>query len=101
MPSAEQSKYLAGFIITYNRVNILPDTVEKILAQSFPPEKLLIVDNSEGTETEEWVKTVPHLPLHYYRVGYNSGPAGGAAIGLQKLAEEGYEWIYWGDDNDP
>jgi glycosyltransferase involved in cell wall biosynthesis len=95
------TKFLAGFIITYNRVNILPDTVEKILAQSFPPEKLLIVDNSEGTETEEWVKTVPHLPLQYYRVGYNSGPAGGAAIGLQKLAEEGYKWIYWGDDNDP
>lgn len=101
MPTTYKAKYLAGFIITYNRVNLLPSTVEKILAQSFPPEKLLIVDNSEGTETEEWVKTVPHLPLQYYRVGYNSGPAGGAAIGLQKLAEEGYEWIYWGDDNDP
>jgi GT2 family glycosyltransferase len=34
-------------------------------------------------------------------MGYNAGPAGAAKAGLERCAEEGLDWIYWGDDNDP
>lgn len=91
----------SGFIVTYNRPKILFHTLEKVFSQSLPPEKLWIIDNSEGFETEKLIQTLVNLPLVYFRMGYNAGPAGASAKGLELVSQAGYEWIYWGDDNDP
>ena len=90
-----------AFIMTYERETILIDTIDKVLSQTFPPEKILIVDNSATQKTAELMLTLHNPKVVYHKVGYNSGPAGAAAIGLQLLAAEGYDWIYWGDDDDP
>lgn len=94
-------KYFAAFIMTYERASILHLTIEKILNQTYPPEKILVVDNSESLETRNLIERMNYSVIDYYRVGYNAGPAGAAKIGLQILAEQGYDWIYWGDDDDP
>lgn len=94
-------KKFAAFVMTYERESILQDTIHKIFSQTFPPEKILIVDNSISLNTEKLIISLNDPRVKYHRVGYNSGPAGAAAIGLRMLAEEGYEWIYWGDDDDP
>ncbi len=94
-------KHLAAFIMTYQRYNLVEEAVYKLLNQTWPPDKILVVDNSPDTLTESLVKTINSPIVQYHRVGYNAGPAGAARIGLVKLAEEGYEWIYWGDDDDP
>ena len=90
----------AGFLMTYERVDILEKTIEKILSQSIAPEKLLIVDNSESNSTELMIKRLENPILMYHKVGQNSGPAGAAKIGLEVLSQEGFDWIYWGDDDD-
>lgn len=95
------NKLLAGFIITYNRPDVLSKTIEQLFAQTFPPEKLWIIDNSEGDETEEMINSLSTFPLQYERMGYNAGPAGAAAKGLELVGDAGFDWIYWGDDNDP
>jgi len=38
------NKKFAAFIVTYNRAEILMDTIQKIMSQTLPPEKLLIVE---------------------------------------------------------
>ena len=91
----------AGFIITYNRAPILEETIRMILAQSYPPTKLLVMDNSENHDTYNLVNSLSITQLEYYRMGYNAGPSGAAKVALQRLVNEGYEWIYWGDDDDP
>jgi GT2 family glycosyltransferase len=91
----------AGFIITYNRPNILKETIEQVFAQTLPPEKLWIIDNSEGNETGIMIDSLSEFALEYIRMGYNAGPAGAAAKGLEIVGNAGYDWIYWGDDNDP
>lgn len=91
----------AAFIMTYERSELLPDTIDKILSQTIPPEKILIVDNSATDKTRELIASLANPKLEYHRVGYNSGPAGAAYYGLKMLKEEGYDWIYWGDDDDP
>ncbi|MCM4157103.1 glycosyltransferase [Gramella sp. AN32] len=98
---SEDVKFFAGFIITYHRSHLILETLEKILNQSFPPEKILIVDNSNDSKTKKVIRNFNNPRLEYYKVGYNSGPAGGSKIGLEKLAAEGFKWIYWGDDNNP
>lgn len=90
----------AGFLMTYERAEILQQTIEKIFSQTLLPEKLLIVDNSESDSTELLIRKLNNPKLAYHRVGYNSGPAGAAKIGLELLSNEGFDWIYWGDDDD-
>ncbi len=91
----------AGFIITYNRPVKLTETIEKVLSQTYSPEKLWIIDNSDNEDTERKINTLTYENVIYHKVGYNAGPAGAAKIGLCLAAEEGVDWIYWGDDDDP
>jgi GT2 family glycosyltransferase len=90
-----------AFIMTYERAQILGDTIERIFNQSLPPEQILIVDNSESLDTKILIENLRHPKIAYHRVGYNAGPAGAAKIGLEKLTAQGFNWIYWGDDDDP
>lgn len=92
---------LGGFIITYNRPKIICETVRSIFAQSYPPEFLWIIDNSENLDTDHAIASLLDSRVRYYRMGYNAGPAGAAAKGLELCASEDVDWIYWGDDNDP
>jgi GT2 family glycosyltransferase len=92
----------AAFIMTYERSHLIDETVQKLLDQTFPPEKILIIDNSLTVQTERWFNQKENKEkLEYYRVGKNIGPAGAAKIGLEQLASQGFDWIYWGDDDDP
>lgn len=90
-----------GFVITYNRPQILVDTLGKLFAQSHPPEFIWVIDNSENLETDHAIASLmdPRIKLH--RMGYNSGPAGAAKKGLELCSQEGADWILWADDNDP
>lgn len=87
--------------MTYQRADILPQTLQALLNQTFPPQYILVVDNSHDHATEKLISDLSNPHIGYHRVGYNSGPAGAAHFGLKILAEQGYQWIYWGDDDDP
>jgi glycosyltransferase involved in cell wall biosynthesis len=91
----------AAFIMTYERVSLLKNTIDTILAQTVAPEKILVVDNSESYATQELVQSLNYPRVFYHRMGYNAGPAGASKFGLEQLTKEGYEWIYWCDDDDP
>ena len=93
-------KKFAAFVVTFNRAEILMDTINKIMTQTLPPEKLLIIDNGDTDETKKKLDEL-YPQVAYHRMGYNAGPAGGDKVALEMLAKEGYEWIFWGDDNDP
>lgn len=101
MSNSIGENYFAGFIMTYERAGIITDTIDKIFAQTFPPQKLLIVDNSLSYDTKDVIERLNNPKIEYYRVGKNIGPAGASKIGLEKLTEQGFKWIYWGDDDDP
>lgn len=91
----------AAFIMTYERPEIVLKTIEILRSQNLPPEYLLVIDNSLSHDTEELLKPMRSINVGYYRVGENSGPAGAARIGLQKLSEMGFQWVFWGDDDNP
>ncbi|WP_034920715.1 glycosyltransferase [Gillisia sp. CAL575] len=91
----------AAFVMTYERSEIILDTISKILGQTFPPKVILIVDNSHSVLTEKAIQDQEFQNVIYHQVGYNSGPAGAAYYGLKELTRLGYDWIYWGDDDNP
>jgi GT2 family glycosyltransferase len=90
----------AAFIITFNRPEILSETIDALCKQTLPPKYILIIDNGEKHIDTEVLKK-KSIPCHLYITGNNLGPAGGAAIGLKTLAEQGFNWIQWIDDDDP
>ena len=89
------------FVITRNRPSVLKNTLEEIFNQTLPPQSVLIVDNSDNEATLLMYEQANDSRLQYHKVGYNSGPAGGAKIGMEILFAQGYEWVVWGDDDDP
>lgn len=99
--SIYRENFFAAFLMTYERPKIILKTLDILLHQTFPPSYILVVDNSETFHTEEAVKKLQNPAVGYYRVGYNSGPAGAAKIGLEELTKKGFKWIYWGDDDNP
>jgi GT2 family glycosyltransferase len=90
-----------AFIITYRRPSVLLETINSIFSQTYPPELVWIIDNSENVETGKMVASMLDSRVNYFYMGYNSGPAGAAAKGLELCGKAGLDWIYWGDDNDP
>ncbi|HEY5750349.1 MAG TPA: glycosyltransferase [Chryseolinea sp.] len=94
-------KRFAAFIMTYERPQEVLRMIAKLFDQSYPPEKILVVDNSASVHTQEAIGVLNDPRIEYLRTGYNAGPAGAAGIGLKKLAADGFSWIFWGDDNDP
>ena len=91
----------AAFVMTYERPSFLADTIDKLFKQTFPPQKILVIDNSKSYDTENLVRSLNDKRVSYHRVGKNIGPAGASKIGLQMLVGEGFDWISWGDDDDP
>lgn len=91
----------AAFIITYERPVEVLRMVERLFSQTAAPEKILVVDNSASHKVRECLDQLGEKRVSYLRMGYNSGPAGAAHAGLRELTSQGYDWIYWGDDNDP
>lgn len=90
-----------GFVITYNRPDVLQVTLDKLFTQTCPPEIIWVIDNSENLETDHAIASLLDSRIKYFRMGHNAGPAGAAAMGLKLCFEEGLDWILWADDNDP
>lgn len=90
-----------GFVITYHRPKVLLETLKKLFAQTYPPELIWVIDNSENLETDHAIATLGDPRVKYYRMGYNGGPAGAAVRGLKLCFQDGLDWILWADDNDP
>lgn len=91
----------AAFVMTFNRPATLRATLTSLLAQTVPPEEILVIDNAASPATASVVASLDNAALSYQAMPENLGPAGAAAFGLQYFYARDFEWIYWGDDDDP
>lgn len=96
-------KKVTAVIVTYNRLDMLKETVDSVLNQSYPC-NLLIVNNNSTDGTEQWVKDfIPsHPTISYINTKKNIGGAGGFNIGIKNAVKKecDYVWIM-DDDCDP
>lgn len=92
---------LGAFAITYNRPNILLQTLDVIFKQTVTPECVLIIDNGASDATRAAVEGYGRAEIRYVAMKENLGPAGAAAYGLRTLVTEGFQYVLWIDDDDP
>ena len=92
---------LGGFMTTLNRPHLLKETLLLLQAQTRRPDHILVIDNANASDTRDVLASFPSSWVTYHGMPDNVGPAGAAAFALERLSAEGYDWIYWGDDDNP
>ena len=51
-----EKKKVCAVVVTYNRKALLLECVQAILRQSYPIEKIVIIDNASTDQTEEYLE---------------------------------------------
>lgn len=87
-------------IVTYNRLELLKEGIQALLAQSSSCD-ILIVDNASTDETSLWAATFAktHDSVFYENTGANLGGAGGFNYGMRRGVEMGYRFVWIMDDD--
>jgi GT2 family glycosyltransferase len=86
-------------IVTYNRLALLQECVEAVLLQTFPPGKIIIVNNASTDGTKDYLATLPSSQFVVINQEKNTGGAGGFNTGMKKSVEIGADWTWLMDDD--
>jgi rhamnopyranosyl-N-acetylglucosaminyl-diphospho-decaprenol beta-1,3/1,4-galactofuranosyltransferase len=92
---------IAGIVVSRSRPEILRATLDAILAQEPPPDRLILVDN-DATEAVRGViaeVTSVHDAIDVVQLDHNSGAAGGFHAGLEAALRSGVEMACCFDDD--
>jgi len=92
------SENICAVIVTYNRKELLRECLKAVLAQTRPPEHVLVVDNASTDGTPEMLQEeFPQVEV--LCLPENQGSAGGFYAGMKKAYEEEYGWLWLMDDD--
>ncbi len=91
-----------GVLVTFRRPEQLASTLHAVTEQTRALHHLIVVDNAPTLETRAIVGNVAPS-AEYVAAPENLGPAGGIALGMERLLEMADEddWIITLDDDDP
>ncbi len=87
---------VAVVIVTYNRLSMLQKTVEAVCSQTYPPDFIIVVNNSSTDGTEEWLRNRNDVITITQP---NTGGSGGFYTGFKTSFESGADWIWCMDDD--
>lgn len=83
-------------VVTYNRLDLLKETIAGLRGQSRKLDEIIIINNSSTDGTLAWLEQQTDLTVITQP---NCGGAGGFARGIGYGFEHGYDWIWCMDDD--
>ena len=87
-------------IVTHDRVDLLKQSVEGMLRQSYELNKIIIVDNASTDGTRAYLRSIKKNPkLDLVLLKKNVGSAGGFFYGIQRAYALGCDHIWTMDDD--
>jgi GT2 family glycosyltransferase len=89
---------VAVVVVTHNRADLLARMLDGLVAQTHPPDTVIVVDNASGDHTQQ-VLDRHDLPLQVIRSEENVGGAGGFRIGMETAYAAGWDRIWLMDDD--
>lgn len=105
---------LASVVVTFNRKQLLIETLNALIQQSTPLVTIYIIDNQSTDGTPDYLHThgfidkctdfskkmvKPPTFIYYVRLTANIGGAGGFHEGLKLAQADGHDWIWLLDDD--
>jgi rhamnopyranosyl-N-acetylglucosaminyl-diphospho-decaprenol beta-1,3/1,4-galactofuranosyltransferase len=93
---------ICAIVVTYNRKELLCECLDALLAQTYPPQRIYVIDNNSGDGTYALLDQKGHLTnpcIDYEKLPENIGGAGGFSHGLQKAHRAGHDFYYLLDDD--
>lgn len=97
MKSLAVKPYFSVIIPTYNRADIISETIESVLCQTFSDFELLIIDNGSSDRTRDVVLEFDDSRISYFWQKGTGSPAGPRNTGI-KMARA--PWISFIDSDD-
>ncbi|UNT95028.1 glycosyltransferase family 2 protein [Allobaculum mucilyticum] len=97
------NKSVDAVVVTYNRKEMLIDTIHSILNQTYPVHRLILVDNHSTDGTLDYLKEKGILNderIDLVSLSENTGGAGGFHAGMKRSREIGdADWVWIMDDD--
>lgn len=90
---------ICAVIVTYNRLDLLKSTIEKLLNQSLKLDEIIIIDNNCTDGTREYLRDLKEEKVTPVFLDENIGGAGGFNKGIKKAYEKGHDYIWIMDDD--
>lgn len=87
---------------TYNRPQMLIRNIECLMHQTYPLDKIVIIDNASSSETWSTLKNLGYLQnsqIQYVKLDENVGASGGFATGVNLAIKNKADWIWLMDDD--
>lgn len=89
-----------AIVVTYNRKELLMQSIQALLKQSYRNFDILVVDNGSSDGTKEAIQHwIDSGTVFYLNTGQNIGGAGGFNVGIRWAAEAGYDVLWIMDDD--
>jgi GT2 family glycosyltransferase len=89
---------VAVVVVTHNRADLLTRMLDGLVAQTWQPDAVIVVDNASGDHTQQVLER-SDLPLQVIRSEENVGGAGGFRIGMETAYAAGWDRIWVMDDD--
>jgi GT2 family glycosyltransferase len=98
----KRDEKIIAVLLTHNRKDLLQEGLKGLLSQTYPLEKVIVVDSvsTDGTyETLREKGIIDRSDIRYIRLKENKGPSGGFAEGITYALEENPTWVWILDDD--
>ena len=92
-----KNSFISVIVPTYNRADLISETIESILNQTYKYFELIIVDDGSTDNTEEVIRKFKDSRIKYIKTDNWGGPARPRNTGIKKTKGE---YIAFCDDDD-
>jgi GT2 family glycosyltransferase len=90
---------VVAIVVTYNRIELLKECLLSLEGQTYPVQKIIIVDNCSTDGTKEFLHSLPKSKFLIIHLKKNTGGSGGFYIGCKYAIKEKCDWVWAMDDD--
>lgn len=91
-------KKICAIVVTYNRLELLKLTIEKLLKQARKIDEIIVINNASTDGTQEFLEEIKDQ-VTVESLSENLGGAGGFSAGIKCAYEKGYDYFWIMDDD--
>lgn len=90
---------ICAVVVTFNRLELLKLTIEKLRCQTRKLDEIIIVNNSSTDGTKEYLQNLNDEKIIYFNLEKNVGGAGGFNYGIKAAYERQADLVWIMDDD--